>query len=341
MIEGTSKNKPGTVTANLYVKRYPTMGSKTLARLMYAENPTTFPTLNAASCAIRTRRGAMGKDHRNQRPVERVVVESPIVDARSFVNKFQIPEGDLADFMPFVLGPDVQRLGIISDLHVPYHDPQALHVALMELRRVKIDTLLINGDLIDFHMLSRFQKDPRARDFKQERECTFLVLGAIRRALPGVRIIYKKGNHEERYDSYMAIKAPEVFKVDEFSFETLFEFPGMEIVGEKRLIVLDRLTILHGHEYTARGITEPVNPARGMFLRAKDSVLVGHWHQPSSHTEPTVRGRPITTWSTGCLCDLHPAYMPLNKWRHGFAIVIRDGGKFRVENRTIIDGALV
>lgn len=39
----------------------------------------------------------------------------------------------------------------------------------------------------------------------------------------------------------------------------------------------------------------------------------------ASHTENPWEGDPITCWSTGCLCDLHPAYMPNNKWQLGFA----------------------
>lgn len=45
------------------------------------------------------------------------------------------------------------------------------------------------------------------------------------------------------------------------------------------------------------------------------------------------------TWSTGCLCDLHPDYAPLNKWNHGFAFVeVFNGGKFEVQNLFISDG---
>ena len=47
----------------------------------------------------------------------------------------------------------------------------------------------------------------------------------------------------------------------------------------------------------------------------------------------------MACWSTGCLCDLHPRYMPLNKWNHGFAIVDLDtAGGFSVRNFRIIDG---
>jgi hypothetical protein len=47
----------------------------------------------------------------------------------------------------------------------------------------------------------------------------------------------------------------------------------------------------------------------------------------------------VTTWSLGCLCELHPAYLPINKWNWGFGIVdIEKGGDFEVRNHTIYKG---
>ena len=67
--------------------------------------------------------------------------------------------------------------------------------------------------------------------------------------------------------------------------------------------------------------------------------MAGHWHQTSEHAESTLGGRSIACWSTGCLCELHPPYMPLNKWNHGYAIVdVTAGGNFQVQNKKIIKG---
>jgi hypothetical protein len=48
----------------------------------------------------------------------------------------------------------------------------------------------------------------------------------------------------------------------------------------------------------------------------------------------------IMCWSTGCLCELEPSYMPLNNHNHGAAIVEVDHltGSFKVENFIIING---
>jgi len=42
------------------------------------------------------------------------------------------------------------------------------------------------------------------------------------------------------------------------------------------------------------------------------------------------------------LCELHPLYMPINKWSHGFAIqTTMPDGDFEVDNKKIIDGRVL
>jgi len=83
--------------------------------------------------------------------------------------------------------------------------------------------------------------------------------------------------------------------------------------------------------------------ARGLFLRGKVSAMQGHNHSVSEHTESNMNGDIVTTWSLGCLCELNPAYLPINKWSHGFAMVdLSDNGKdFHVRNYRIHKGKIL
>ena len=109
-------------------------------------------------------------------------------------------------------------------------------------------------------------------------------------------------------------------------------------MGDKRPIRLGKLNVIHGHEYRF-SISNPVNPARGFFLRTKTHVLGSHFHQPSHHSETNLEGCMISAWSTGCLCNVHPEYSPINNWGQGFAFVVVDKeGAFRVENLRIVGG---
>ena len=138
----------------------------------------------------------------------------------------------------------------------------------------------------------------------------------------------------------MMAKAPELLDVPDFQLPSLlrFEDVGVEEVRDKRPIKLGKLSVIHGHEYSF-AISNPVNPARGLFLRARVNAVMSHLHQSSNHSESDMDGDITTCWSTGCLCGLHPLYRPLNKWNHGFCFAdIGADGAFEMWNPRIIDG---
>jgi hypothetical protein len=136
------------------------------------------------------------------------------------------------------------------------------------------------------------------------------------------------------------LKCPELLGIPDFDWSSIFSLDeqGIELVDGKRPTRLGKLNVIHGHEYRFQ-ISNPVNPARGFFLRAKSHVLGGHFHQTSSHSEKSIENKVVTTFSTGCLSNLHPEYRPLNNWNSGFAFVqVEANGAFHVDNLRIIDG---
>jgi len=257
-----------------------------------------------------------------------------------------LPESDEQSFDPFYLKVDKDStLLVLSDIHIPYHNMVALKTALESGRKRAPKIVLLNGDTIDFYKVSRFSKDPTKRDVKGEVDKTNQLLDVVDEIFPKARKIWKDGNHDERLAMYVMQAAPELFKLAKGSVDIeklmLLKERGWEYITGKRPIYAGRLTILHGHEYPTP-VLGPVNAARGLFLRAKESALVGHHHQTSEHTESTVRSGIITTWSTGCLCELHPEYARFNKWNHGFAEVeLSPSGAFQVHNRRIFNGKLL
>lgn len=242
---------------------------------------------------------------------------------------------------PFILRIPAKAL-VLTDVHIPYHNKAALLTAINEGHRQGVNTILLGGDLADCHSLSMWTKDPRDRVFPSELEMVIDFLEMLRERFPKANIIYKLGNHEERWITYMRLKAKELLGLAQFDFESVYELKRLRIgmVDDKRPVQMGGLSFLHGHEYPF-AISNPVNPARGLFLRCKAYAMCGHFHQPSHHTENTVKESSIATWSTGCLCDLHPEYRPLNNWQHGFAIVEVDkAGQFNVQNRVIKGGRI-
>jgi hypothetical protein len=324
-----SKNPMVTKYTDQMVKKHPSAASRQLARMLYAAHPLVFPSWDAAYSAVRYRRGTMGAKNREH--------------VGKIVPRLVLPKS-AAKVFTHVHVTDCERTLVLPDVHIPYHNDEALAAAIEEGRKAEVDCVLLNGDVLDCHMLSKFEKDPEARSFKDERQTAKHFLAYLRQEFPTQRIIYRDGNHEDRLLRYVMAKAPELYDETILSIPALLNLGEWEIehVTHKRTIYLGKLPVLHGHEFAA-GFIPPVNPARGAFLRAKQSVVVSHHHRTSEHTETALDGSIITTWSTGCLSDLHPQYSPYNSWNHGAAIieVSRKDGTYSVRNFRIAKGKVL
>lgn len=247
-----------------------------------------------------------------------------------------LPPSVAEPWVPYVLEVE-GRVGILSDIHVPYHSELAVSAAVGYLKRAEISALLLNGDVADFYSISRWEKDPSKRDFRGELEAVRQFIAWIRQEFPEIRIIYKAGNHEERWQHYIWQHAPELSSDRLMSLSAWLKLDeaGVELVEDKRPVMLGRLPVLHGHELP-KGIAAPVNVARGAFMRTLSTVLVGHSHRTSAHAESDMWHKEIFCWSTGCLADLTPEYARINRYNWGFAVVdVHPGGEFDVENLRI------
>ena len=238
-----------------------------------------------------------------------------------------------------VLGP----IGILSDVHVPYHSEAAVAAAVAFLKSQSLSGLLLNGDIADFYAISRYMKDPTQRDFKGELEAVRAFIRWIRSEFPGIPIVYKLGNHEERWQHWLWQHAAEISDDPRMSLGAWLELDQHDVtlVEDMRPVMLGKLPVLHGHELP-KGMAAPVNVARGAFLRTLSTCLVGHSHRTSNHAESDMWHRETGCWSTGCLCDLRPEYARINRWNHGFAVAtVHKGGAFDVHNyRVMSDGTV-
>lgn len=230
---------------------------------------------------------------------------------------------------------------VLSDLHMPYHDRDSIQLAVKEGLKFKPVGILLNGDILDCHELSKFDKDPSKARYTEEIALAKQFFLWLRWKFPKAEIVFKEGNHEERLTKYIIRRAPALFDLVKWADLLSLKIHDIKWVGENRVIKMNKLSVIHGHEYKPQ-IQVPVNPARGLFLRAKSSAMCGHWHQTSEHNETTITGKPQACWSTGCLCDLHPEYSPLNKWNHGFALINLIGkDEFEILNKRIVNGRVM
>lgn len=302
------------------------MPSSKLARIIYEKENLLFKDAENVRSVLRQIEGKYGRGS-----AKKYIPERP-------KNPYNLPKSDETVYEPYIL--NAKKLLILSDIHIPYHSIEALTCALNFAIDEKPDAILLNGDTLDFHGLSRYNKDPKKRSIAHELEAFKDFINILKDTF-NAKLYFKIGNHEERYEHFLWMKAGEIAGVDEFDLGNIIKAraEGIEIIKDKRVMKLGGLNIIHGHEYF--GITSPVNIARGLYMKGKVSAIQGHNHQTSEFTEPNMNGDITTTYSVGCLSELHPLYLPLNKWNHGFAIVDIDGDNFKVRNKRIHNGVII
>lgn len=322
-----------------YLEKYKETPTKTISKVIYKENKCVFNSEENVYTMCRYYRGSMGIKNRNKMK-DRIFIR----DLQKSYNPFALPESDEKEFYPFEIPPQYKKLLIFGDCHFPYHNVSALNRTLEYGKNHNIDSILLNGDTLDFHQLSVFLKDPRKRHFQDEIEMVKQFLDILNREFKNVKIFFKFGNHEERYENYLKLKAPELFGMSEFELDVILNFGErfIDVIKQKRTIKFGKLNILHGHELKG-GMIPPVNAARGVFLKTKENTVVNHFHTDSKHSEPSLSGDHISCWSIGCMCELHPEYAVNNRWVHGFGIANRldDEGNFYLQTKQIVNNKIV
>ena len=313
-----------------FVAQYPNMATRPLANKLLREFPELFTDHEAARSSVRYYRGETGSVHRKIAEKSGSLMET---------SKYSSPDSAKEDYKPHIL--QVRGNGLlIGDLHIPYHDKSAVDLAVnYAIKMHATDHLIILGDLIDFYQMSKFGKDPTKRSISGEVD----VAGKFLKDMTGIfgEVVYKSGNHEKRLQDYVFRNAPALVGVKGVELPIMLDVAKIGITyvnWDVPIYAGDNLTLVHGHEY-GRSMFSPVNAARGLFMKALACSITAHYHRPSHHDEPNIRGKDLSTWSIGCMCQLHPEYARLNKWQHGFGLFNFEGGdEWDFSNHRIVNG---
>ncbi len=315
---------------NEYGMEMPTLK---LARIMYKKESLSFNNVEDCRDSLRA---IEGKKRNGGYKVTHRIEDRP-------KNPYNLPESYQEKREPYILPKQCNNILLISDLHIPYHDIDAITIALEYGVEHKVNTIIINGDLIDLHKISRFQSDPNKRSIKQEFDATKQFLRVLRQVFPTQEIYWLKGNHCSRMEKYLLQKAQEIWDDPYFHLEERLQLneERIRLIDDKVLVKAGKLNITHGH-HIFKGIFTPVSPARGAWVKAKENIIVGHLHRSSFHPEVDINGQITAAWSLGCLCELRPDYSPLiSNSQHGFAhVTVEQNGDFSVKNYVIINGKL-
>lgn len=140
------------------------------------------------------------------------------------------------EFKAKELGQASEMLVVFNDLQLPDCDSEALGAALSFVKdnRKKITHFVINGDLADFKMQSRFPKDLEelAERTQAEIDATDWFLSEVARLLPNAKKVWIQGNHDRpRWENMVKNKdngvkpwlktLEEMFDLDKLGYEVI------------------------------------------------------------------------------------------------------------------------
>lgn len=317
---------------NDYCKKFPETPDMTLAKMIYKKEPKLFKSLENCRTMVRIVRGHAG-DNKRKSTTDKSLFKPLTYNT----NPFGIPESHSIKQNVFKLPKSIKKVLVLSDIHFPYHDVEALTAALNYGKQQGIDAIYLNGDIMDFYQVSFHEKDPRKTNIADELEMCREFFKQLR-ANFSCPIYFIPGNHEIRLERYLKVKAPELLGIPEFSLDILLR------VGEHRIeylkhgtkVYFGKLLVEHGDKMKGAG---GVNPARTLLLKFKRPTICGHFHRTSAANSKVYDDDSMMAWTSGCLCELEPSYMELNEHNHGFIIVnVNEDDTFNVENKMIING---
>ena len=340
IIKQPSAKKSNTNIILDYLEKFPNAPSRTLAKKIYNENSAFFTDAENVYFRVRYYRGQTGSTNRDKLKNTKFQKELKV---KVMIQKLQLPESHTKVRNSFTFPTGCKKLGVFGDVHIPYHDNTALEVMFKKFEEEKVDSIFINGDLLDFYQLSFHEKDPREVHFKGEIEAGKEFLAYIRSRFPDIPIYYITGNHENRFERYLRIKASELLDIDECRLDVILHVAEyrIEYLPFRSKVVFGDYTIEHGDKIPGAG---GVVPARTLLMRLKSNSIVNHFHKSSESSQRIYGvGEPtnIRAYSLGCMCDLAPEYMEINEWNHGFCIMSKIKDKVSVSNYKIEGNTLI
>lgn len=310
-----------------YLEKYGNQVSKRgLAKIMYKENSEVFGNEEQARTFIRNYTGSNGSD-------SRIYEEND--------NKYFFHKGEKQiEKMVYELQKENASILILNDTHVPFHDNKAIDCAFEYGVKNNIDTIYLNGDNFDYYGESKFDKDLRQNRLESDYEKYNDFLYDLRCTFPDADIYFKVGNHELRYYKTL-MRSPQLahlLGVGHFQFEEVFCFTelGIKIIHDYQIFRVGDTNIIHGHEVRGGGMFV----ARWLALKFFENTICGHFHKTDHYSKVLTGEKCLDFDSIGCLCDLHPKYMPINEWNHGFGHLIKRGQNTEFYNKKIINGII-
>jgi predicted phosphodiesterase len=317
-----------------YVLKFPSISKSSIAVKLFDDYPTLFKNPEDARTFVRRATGSSFATYKGKKyNFKDKVAHTP-----------DLPPSIKKDRFFIDLPVSSNNILWLSDIHLPNQDNEAIKIAIDYGKKNKINCIVLGGDILDnTPFTSHDAPPPSASDVREWFDYAEIFFSHLRTIFPKAHIVWLEGNHDNWYVRYLMKKAPVLFDDEYYRLPERLNLKKYNIDFYEQHIVVraGKLHMVHGHTIV-KGVFAPVNAARGVFMRAKSSMIVGHVHSTSSHSESNIAEDEIACWSVGCLCTLAPDYSPHGtKHNLGFAnILVEKNGNFEVLNKRIINGKI-
>ncbi len=325
-----SKTTKAGELAKQMLTEYPTAGSLTLAKRLHQQFPEHFISVEQARSTLRTLRGVNGEEHRRKlSDITHAKDLQAVLEA-----KFNLPEPAVMQREPYHIPKANNKIIVFGDAHFPYQNNRGIYAALNYGAKKGANCFLLNGDMIDLYQISRFTKDGRKPNVEYDIELFYQFLVDLRASFPNALIIWKFGNHEERWDTYLKNNAPLLYMTGTNALDDTMPLGDLniQVIKDKRRIICADLNILHGHEYGSGA--GQVNPARAISLKSHSNMLVNHFHRSSQHKVSNF-GKVTHYNSLGAMCVAQD-YNPYGQQDCSFGWLQVEDGVCWVQNREVV-----
>ena len=245
----------------------------------------------------------------------------------------------------------MKNVMITSDWHVPFIDDKAFDCHLEYVKKYKPDVYIINGDMLDFYSLSKFDKNPERKDDVQaELDKGNEYLNRLVRVLPKrCDKYYLKGNHETRLQKYLWQDGGAMDSLRALKLENLLYLrdKGIRLVDashdywkdDSGHLKIGDVLVAHGdNRLNGFSLSKYSGySAKNTMLSMMSSIAMGHGHRLAVIYHTTPNGI-LKGLETGSLCQQSGT----SNWQQGFATFqVYRGKSYNHRVHHIQDGKLV
>jgi predicted phosphodiesterase len=261
------------------------------------------------------------------------------------------PEREGTSNLTRAIEGETSRVVVASDFHFPDENTPLVQKWLSWLATVRVDRLVLLGDVMDAMSVSRFLvEDEVSLEDEVARTNAFLdqVTEAARAVNPACHIDFLEGNHEERITRYLYRNAGKLVGL---------QVDGEPVVGLPHLLRLRERRISHyryqqvirlpGNLWLEHGDSVSVNSAATVMnavRRKGGSIVIGHVHRIGAYYKKDRDGF-HRGYEIGAMCSLEPRYMTAQSanWQNGWAVIDYLGGtdKWWLTQVVVQDGKFV